>query len=91
MDELHSIIIKKEPDITFIIDTDPEKSLNRGLAINSGEDRFEEFGLEFQKNLRNGFYELSITAKSRCHLINGMRNKEEISKDILKIVKEYTQ
>ncbi|MDB2331910.1 dTMP kinase [Amylibacter sp.] len=91
VDELHSIIIKKEPDITFIIDTDPEKSLTRGLARNSGEDRFEEFGLEFQKKLRNGFSELSKTEKSRCHLINGMRSKEEVSNDILNIIKDYTK
>jgi dTMP kinase len=91
VDELHSIIIKKEPDITFIIDTDPEKSLTRGLARNSGEDRFEEFGLEFQKKLRNGFSELSKTEKSRCHLINGMQSKEEVSNDILNIVKDYTK
>ncbi|MDC1293221.1 dTMP kinase [Amylibacter sp.] len=91
VDELHSIIIKKEPDITFIIDTDPEKSLTRGLARNSGEDRFEEFGLEFQKKLRNGFSELSKTEKPRCHLINGMRSKEEVSNDILNIVKDYTK
>jgi len=91
VDELHSIIIKKEPDITFIIDTDPEKSLTRGLARNSGEDRFEEFGLGFQKKLRNGFSELSETEKSRCHLINGMRSKEEVSNDILNIVKDYTK
>ena len=91
VDQLHSIIIKKEPDITFIIDTDPEKSLTRGLARNSGEDRFEEFGLEFQKKLRNGFSELSKTEKSRCHLINGMRSKEEVSNDILNIVKDYTK
>ncbi|MDB0000692.1 dTMP kinase [Amylibacter sp.] len=91
VDELHSIIIKKEPDITFIIDTDPEKSLTRGLARNSGEDRFEEFGLEFQKKLRNGFSELSKTEKSRCHLINGMRSKEEVSNDILNIVKDYAK
>ena len=91
VDELHSIIIIKEPDITFIIDTDPEKSLTRGLARNSGEDRFEEFGLEFQKKLRNGFSELSKTEKSRCHLINGMRSKEEVSNDILNIVKDYTK
>ncbi|MDB4245459.1 dTMP kinase [Amylibacter sp.] len=91
VDELHSIIIKKEPDITFIIDTDPEKSLTRGLARNSGEDRFEEFGLEFQKKLRNGFSELSKTEKSRCHLINGMRSKEDVSNDILNIVKDYTK
>ena len=91
VDELHSIIIKKEPDITFIIDTDPEKSLTRGLARNSGEYRFEDFGLEFQKKLRNGFSELSKTEKSRCHLINGMRSKEEVSNDILNIVKDYTK
>ena len=91
VDELHSIIIKKEPDITFIIDTDPEKSLTRGLARNSGEDRFEEFGLEFQKKLRDGFSQLSKTEKSRCHLINGMRSKEEVSNDILNIVKDYTK
>lgn len=91
VDELHSIIIKKEPDITFIIDTDPEKSLTRGLARNSGEDRFEEFGLEFQKKLRNGFSELSKTEKSRCHLINGIRSKEDVSNDILNIVKDYTK
>jgi len=91
VDELHSIIIKKEPDITFIIDSDPEKSLTRGLARNSGEDRFEEFGLEFQKKLRNGFSELSKTEKSRCHLINGMRSKEEVSNDILNIVKDYNK
>jgi len=91
VDELHSIIIKKEPDITFIIDTDPEKSLKRGLARNSGEDRFEEFGLEFQKKLRDGFSQLSKTEKSRCHLINGMRSKEEVSNDILSIVKDYTK
>jgi dTMP kinase len=91
VDQLHSIIIKKEPDITFIIDTDPEKSLTRGLARNSGEDRFEEFGLEFQKKLRDGFSQLSKTEKSRCHLINGMRSKEEVSNDILSIVKDYTK
>lgn len=91
VDELHSIIIKKEPDITFIINTDPEKSLLRGLARSSGEDRFEDFGLDFQKKLRNGFVELSQTAKTRCHLINGMRSKEDIAEDIFEIVKDYIQ
>jgi len=41
--------------------------------------------------LRNGFSELSKTEKSRCHLINGMRSKEEVSNDILNIVKDYTK
>ncbi|MDA9293188.1 dTMP kinase [Amylibacter sp.] len=91
VDELHSIIIKKEPDITFIINTDPEKSLLRGLARSSGEDRFEDFGLDFQKKLKNGFVKLSQTAKTRCHLIDGMRSKEDIAEDIFVIVRDYVQ
>ena len=91
VDELHSIIIKKEPDITFIINTDPEKSLLRGLARSSGEDRFEDFGLDFQKKLKDGFVKLSQTAKTRCHLIDGMRSKEDIAEDIFVIVRDYVQ
>ena len=41
------------------IDIDPEIALRRGLARNSGEDRFEEFGLEFQQALRRGFLNLA--------------------------------
>ena len=68
---LHDLMIKRDPDLTFIIDIDPEIALTRGLARQSGEDRFEEFGLEFQKNLRLGFQKLSETYPDRCILING--------------------
>jgi len=89
VDELHKIIISKEPDLTFIIDTNPEKSLVRGLARGTGEDRFEDFGLEFQKHLREGFLKLSNDASNRCHLIDGMRNREDIAESILTIVIDY--
>ena len=68
---LHDLMIKRDPDLTFIIDIDPEIALTRGLARKSGEDRLEEFGLEFQKNLRLGFQKLSKTHPDRCILING--------------------
>ena len=48
-----------EPHLTFILDMDPKEALHRGLARNSGEDRFEEFGETFQKKARDGFLELS--------------------------------
>ena len=89
VDELHKIIISKEPDLTFIIDTNPEKSLVRGLARGTGEDRFEDFGLEFQKHLREGFLKLSNDASNRFHLIDGMRNREDIAESILTIVIDY--
>tara|TARA_R110002096_G_scaffold2933_8_gene14999 strand:+ start:5601 stop:6224 length:624 start_codon:yes stop_codon:yes gene_type:complete len=86
VDQLHNIMIGKEPDLTFIIDADPEQSLSRGLARDSGEDRFEEFGLSFQKLLRAGFLDLAKFAPDRCHVIDGMRAREDVAIDILTII-----
>jgi dTMP kinase len=86
VDQLHDIIIQKESDITFVIDADPENSLARGLARDSGEDRFEDFGLSFQKSLRAGFLELATSQNQRCHIIDGMRDRESIAQDIENIV-----
>ena len=74
VDLLHTTMIGREPDITIIIDVEPEVALKRGLARNSGEDRFEDFGLEFQENLRHGFLKLAEEYPFRCHLVDGNRS-----------------
>jgi dTMP kinase len=71
VDLMHKTMIKREADLTFIIDIDPEVSLNRGLARKSGEDRFEDMGLDFQKRLRAGFLDLAVQYPDRCHIIDG--------------------
>ena len=83
VDLLHTAMIGREPDITIIIDVEPEVALKRGLARNSGEDRFEDFGLEFQESLRHGFLKLAEEYPFRCHLVNGNRSTEEVFKDVL--------
>ena len=83
VDLLHTTMIGREPDITIIIDVEPEVALKRGLARNSGEDRFEDFGLEFQESLRHGFLKLAEEYPFRCHLVNGNRSTEEVFKDVL--------
>ncbi|MEM9231106.1 MAG: dTMP kinase, partial [Pseudomonadota bacterium] len=40
VDRLHDLMIGTEPDLTLIIDMDPDVALARGLARRSGEDRF---------------------------------------------------
>ncbi len=82
VDQLHHLMIGREPDLTFVLDMDPELALNRGLARNSGEDRFEEFGLPFQLALRAGFLELSATHPDRCRLINGNQPLEDVAAEI---------
>ena len=82
VDQLHSLMIGREPDLTFIIDMDPAVALKRGLARNSGEDRFEDFGLSFQQTLRAGFLKLAKQYPDRCVLIDGNRDSETIAADI---------
>ncbi|MGJ8588121.1 MAG: dTMP kinase [Yoonia sp.] len=82
VDSLHSLMIGREPDLTFIIDMDPETALQRGLARKSGEDRFEEFGLGFQETLRHGFLALAHANPERCVLIDGNRTPDQIASEI---------
>lgn len=82
VDNLHSLMIGREPDLTFIIDMDPAMALQRGLARKSGEDRFEDFGLGFQETLRHGFLALAHAHPTRCVLIDGNRAAEAIATEI---------
>lgn len=82
VDQLHDMMIGIEPDLTFIIDMDPEIALKRGLARGSGEDRFEDFGLGFQETLRHGFLSLAQSQPGRCVLIDGNRTEDQIASEI---------
>ena len=86
VDQLHQLMIGGEPDLTLIIDVDPQESLARGLARGSGEDRFEDFGLDFQKKLRQGFLKLGNDFDKRCKIIDGTRSVDDISSEILTLV-----
>jgi len=82
VDQLHTLMIGREPDLTFIIDMDPAIALERGLARGSGEDRFEDFGLSFQETLRHGFLALAHANPQRCVLIDGNRTVDQIASEI---------
>ena len=82
VDRLHSLMIGREPDLTFVIDMDPSMALKRGLDRRSGEDRFEDFGLGFQETLRHGFLSLAHANAERCVLIDGNRDPDQIGSEV---------
>ncbi|BDW84631.1 MULTISPECIES: dTMP kinase [Roseicyclus] len=82
VDDIHARVIGIEPDLTLILDMDPEVALTRGLARRSGEDRFEDFGLAFQHRLREGFRALAGEYPDRCVLIDAGRDADAIATDI---------
>ena len=82
VDRLHDMAIGIEPDLTLVIDMEPDAALARGLARKSGEDRFEELGADFQARLRAGFLALADEYPGRCRLIDGNRDAEAVAHDV---------
>ena len=52
-------LIGINPDITFLIDMDPKIALDRALNRANDEDRFENYGINFQRQLRQNFLDLA--------------------------------
>lgn len=86
VDRIHAAAIDVEPDLTLILDMDPELALSRGLARDSGEDRFEDFGLPFQQKLRAGFRALASEAPERCVLVDASADPDTIAAALSQIV-----
>lgn len=86
VDRIHAEAIGVEPDLTLILDMDPELALSRGLARDSGEDRFEDFGLPFQQKLRAGFRALAQEYPDRCTLIDAASDPDTIARTLQGVV-----
>ena len=67
------------PDMTFVIDCDPEKAMQR---LTSAPDRLESEGIVFMKKVREGFLALREHDPGRIVVCDGNRGIEEIERDI---------
>ena len=74
------------PDITFILDIDPQKATERLKAINP--DRMEVAGIDFFKKIRKGYCQIREQNQSRCIVIDGEKPQKDISKEIHHIIME---
>ena len=85
-----------EPDLTFIMDIEPEEGLRRSgkqnqmtLDLNeSTEDRYERLGLDFHEKVRNGFLQIAKDHPKRCVIVDAAQTPETIfdqMKDVLQI------
>ena len=74
------------PDITFILDIDPQKATERLKTVNP--DRMEAAGIDFFKKIRQGYCQIRKQNQSRCIVINGEKPQKDISKEIHHIIME---
>lgn len=91
VDQLHALMIGREPDLTLLIDIDPQTGLDRALARQGGEARFESFGTALQARMRQGFLALARDFSDRITIIDGTRPPDRVARDILGVVTSHLE
>ena len=86
VDRLHAMMIGIEPDLTLVIDIDPEIGLARARARQGAEERFEDFGLALQQRMRTGFLALAAEFPGRIRVIDGNGDADAVAAAVIRAV-----
>ena len=89
VDDLHAMMIGREPDLTFVIDMDPALGLSRAKGRNGTEERFEDFGEGMQAQMRAAFLALAREFPGRCVVVDGTRDIDAVAADVARIAHEH--
>jgi dTMP kinase len=71
-----------EPDLTLILDLEPEVGLERAAKRRRGRkqaDRFESESLSFHRTLRRAFLDIAAAEPSRCAVIDAGGTEDEVA------------
>ena len=86
VDQLHSLMIGREPDLTLILDMDPAEGSSRALSRQGTEERFEGFGEDLQAKMRAGFLALAGEFSERCQVVDASGSVDQVAGQIRAIV-----
>lgn len=78
VDALHDLMIGADPDLTLLIDIDPGTGLSRAVARAGKELRFEDMGVDLQRQMRAGFLDLAANTP-RITVIDGAGTPESVA------------
>lgn len=91
LNELYRIVAGDfKPDLTIILDIDPEIGMRRSFAkaetMSVKELRFESRQMEFHHNLRRGFLEIAKREPKRCVVINADDDIQTVHQRIVEVI-----
>ena len=79
------VLDELRPDLTIILDLDPETGLAR--ATERGElDRFENEKNEFFEKVRSAYLDIATSNPERCFVIDANQSIGQISADIINLL-----
>lgn len=81
------------PDLTIILDVDPEEGLRRATARRGDEtaDRYEKETLDVHRRRRKAFLDIAKAEPDRCVVIDATQSPKKVSKQIASIVTDRIQ
>ncbi len=89
--DLNRIVGTPKPDLTIILDVDPEVGLQRSQGHLLFEDRYEHMDIAFHKRVREGFRHIAQKEPQRCIVIDASKTKQQVLKAALKSIRERLQ
>lgn len=71
-----------QPDLTFLLDLDPQVAQTRGEAGSGQLDRLEQENLNFHRRVRQGYLELAAAESDRFVVLDASLSAETIQQEI---------
>ncbi len=90
--ELNNFVTKGlVPDLTFLIDLEPETALKRNGLNHSSFDRLEQEDLDFHHRVRRGYLEIARCEEHRFVVVDGEQSVEKLQHQVLRELKSKLQ
>jgi len=77
-----------QPDLTLVLDVNPEDGLARAGKRGAAENRFERFDAGFHGRLRDGFLTIAAQEPQRCAIIDGSGDGDIVASAVWRTVTE---
>lgn len=76
------------PDLTLILDVDPEIGIKRAKARSGNETRFENMDIAFHKLVRDGFLQLAARGQSHRVVVDASKDQAAVSDTITSVLRQ---
>lgn len=78
VEALATLIEAPSPDLTLVLDVDPERGVARAGGKATGELRFEAFAADFHTRVRAAFREIAAREPGRCVMIDATADQPAV-------------
>ena len=86
LDALNVLIDAPTPDLTLVLDLDPERGVERSQGKHAGEDRFEKKNAAFHARVRAEFRAIARREPERCVIIDAGQDADAVCAAALAVV-----